>query len=74
MRTRSQFYRVDRHEIAFLKFVFEACEGIAVMKTLDAQSGRIELMVPPGCEDDVETILAGLTEHILIEPLADDAR
>ena len=60
-------YRVDRREIGFLRFVFEACEGIAVVTTDDPVAGRITLRVAPGCQDEVNTVLSGLAGEILME-------
>jgi Domain of unknown function (DUF4911) len=61
-------YRVDRREIAYLKFILEAYDGLAVVSTLDPQAGIIVLHISPGCETDVETILQDLTREILMEP------
>jgi hypothetical protein len=68
LETIKKYYRVDRKEIAFLRFIFEAYDGIAVMRTIDPQQGIIVLHIPPGCEDDVEFVLNDLKNHIMIEP------
>ena len=68
MKTTRRYYRVDRREIAFLRFIFEAYDGIAVVKTVDAQKGIILLYIPPGCEDDVDYVLQDLAKQIMIEP------
>lgn len=69
MRTRRRYYRVDRREIAFLRFVLEACDGIAAMTTLDPGLGTVEIRVPPGCDDEVDRVLRGLTGEIMMEPV-----
>jgi Domain of unknown function (DUF4911) len=61
-------YRVDRREIAYLKFILEAYDGLAVVSTLDPQGGIIVLHISPGCEPDVETILRDLNRDIMMEP------
>lgn len=68
METTKRYYRVDRTEIAFLRFIFEAYDGIAVVRTIDAQKGIILLYIPPGCEDDVDYVLQDLAKQIMIEP------
>ncbi|UCG05026.1 MAG: DUF4911 domain-containing protein [Desulfobacterales bacterium] len=68
LETSRKYYRVDRRQIAFLRFIFEAYDGIAVLQTIDAQQGMIALHIAPGCEDEVEFILHDLKKHILIEP------
>ena len=39
--TIKRYYRVDRREIAFLRFIFEAYDGLAVLETLDPEAGSI---------------------------------
>jgi len=70
MNTINQYYRVNRREIAFLKFIFEAYDGIAVLTTIDAQTGKIVLRVAPGCEKDVALLLGELAKEMRIEPLS----
>lgn len=61
--------RIERREICFFKYLFEAYEGIAVLETLDPKTGLIALHVAPGCQDDVAYILADLSGQYLIEPV-----
>ncbi len=68
-RTIRRCYRVDRREIAFLRFAFEACDGIATLTTLDPASGRVAIDVAPGCQAEVDEILHGLTDRIRMEPM-----
>ena len=55
--------------MAFVKFVFEAYEGIATMTTENAAEGRFFFVIPAGCEEDVETVLSDLRKEIWIEPV-----
>ena len=70
MKTTTQYYRVDRREIAFIKFIFEAYDGIAGMRTMDPAKGIIKLHIAPGCQEQVEQILQDLKKEILIRRLA----
>jgi len=70
MNTSTLTYRVDRREIAFLRFVIEGYDGIAVLSTLDAREGIVVLHVAPGCEDTIETIMADLSKEIMMQPAA----
>ena len=70
MKTTEQYYRVDRREIAFMKFIFEAYDGIAGMRTTDPAKGIIKLHIAPGCKEQVERILQDLEKEILIQRLA----
>ena len=68
LETTKRYYRVDRRQIAFLRFIFEAYDGIAVMTTVDPQKGIIELHIAGGCENDVDFILNDLKKDIMLEP------
>jgi hypothetical protein len=62
-----RYYRVDRREISYLRFIFEAYEGLATIETLNPESGLIVVYIAPGCETDVDMILKDLGNHILME-------
>ncbi len=70
METLKKFYRVDRKEIAFLKFIFEAYDGIAIFSTIDSSAGIVVFKISQGCEKDVEMILQDLKKDILIEAIS----
>jgi len=54
MHTLSKEYMVDKEKIGFIRFIFEAHEGVAVVTTLDPKEGHILLRIAP---DRVETAL-----------------
>jgi len=62
-----KYYRVERRNISFLKFIFEAYDGIAVITTVDRPKGIIMFRIPPGCENDVDMILSDLGKKMMIE-------
>jgi len=68
--TVKKYLRVDRREVAFLKFIFEAYDGLAVVSTVDPESGIVMFHIAPGCEADVEMILQDLKKKIMIEQVA----
>lgn len=68
METVKQYYRVDRRRINLIRFVFEAYEGLAVVTTVDAASGKIVLAVAPGCESVAREVMSDLGKGFLIEP------
>ena len=57
---------MDRREIAIIKFIFEAYDGIAGMRTINPAKGIVELHIAPGCEEQVDRILQDLKKEILI--------
>jgi len=40
-----------------LRFILEGYEGIALVTTLDAALGLVEMSIAPGCEEEVAQIL-----------------
>jgi len=73
LETIQKTIRVDRREIAFLKFILEAYDGIAVLTTVDPALGVVLLRIPPGCIEEVEAILDSLKKEIRIENIANYA-
>jgi len=71
LETIKKYLRIDRREIFFLKFIFEAYDGLAVVKTVDPEAGVVVLQIAPGCEADVEMILEDLKREIMIEPVVE---
>ena len=67
IETIKRYYRVDRREIAFLRFILEAYDGIAVLETLDSKSGIVVFHIALGCEADVDAILQDLKKDVMSE-------
>lgn len=67
MKTINKHLRIDRREICFLKFIFEAYDGIATLTTIDAHQGIVLLRIAPGCKDEVDTVLRDLRKDMIIE-------
>lgn len=68
MNSTCRHFRVPRDQIAFLRFIFEAYDGIAVLRTLDSGLGVIALQIAPGCEKDVNELIDALGHEIRMEP------
>ena len=51
---------VPRHEIAYVKFVIESYEGVAVTRTLDRHAALVVVLVAPDFLDDARRIIAAL--------------
>jgi hypothetical protein len=64
-----RYFRVQRNDIAFLRFLLEACDGIAFMLTVEPSQSVVALYVPPGREVEVEAFMGSLPEAMRIEPL-----
>ena len=67
MDTVQWYFKINRRDIAYMKFILESYEGLGVLRTIDARSGIVEVMVPPGLEKDMEMVLEGLGDEISID-------
>ena len=61
------FYRIYPYEIHYLKFILEAYEGLATLTTLNSRTGLIQLAVPPGRRDSLESLLEALGRELGLE-------
>lgn len=62
-------YRIDRKSVGWLKFIFEAYDGIALISTKDPYAAEVEFQIPPGCEADVDDLIRDLGRDMIIEPV-----
>ncbi|PIP38635.1 MAG: DUF4911 domain-containing protein [Desulfobacterales bacterium CG23_combo_of_CG06-09_8_20_14_all_51_8] len=67
MQTIGKFYFIEKKFIGFVKFIFEAYDGIAVVETIDRRQSLIKLHVAPGCEAVTDDVLLALKKDIFIE-------
>ena len=74
MEITKKYYRVERKNIAFLKFIFEGYDGIAVITTVDRPKGIVMFRIPPGCENDVDVVLQDLGKKMMIEAYVPDVK
>ena len=70
--TRRRLYRVDRSAVCFIKFIFEGYDGIAQVETIDPYTACIALHVAPGCEADVDAVVADLSAEYRIEAVEEN--
>jgi hypothetical protein len=62
-------YKVDKTRIGFIKFIFEAYEGVAVATTLDARTSRIRLAIAPDLAEEVFEIIGDLKKDFAFHAL-----
>ncbi len=67
METIEKIYSVNKADIGYIKFLFEAYDGIAVVSTVSTDKDRIAVYAAPGCEDEVDALIASLSTIIKIE-------
>ncbi|HEY3309110.1 MAG TPA: DUF4911 domain-containing protein [Desulfuromonadaceae bacterium] len=62
-----RYFKVNRRDMVFLKFILEAYEGMNVMSTVDNAAGIIRIAIMPGFEEDVDRVLAELGKQVPME-------
>ncbi len=67
--TQSHYFRIHRKDIAYLKFIIESYEGMAVVRTKDPKEAIVELIVAPGWEKDLNEVIESLGKEMKIERL-----
>ncbi len=55
---------IDKTQIGFLNSIIESYEGIAVVRTMDAPSGIVELWISPAFEHLVNNIMHDIADEI----------
>lgn len=58
------YLRVQREDIALLKFVLESYEGIAIVRTIDRKKATVVVLAMPDFLHEVRAVLASLREHM----------
>ena len=72
LKTIDKYYRVDKREICFMKYTFDAYEGIAILTTIDPEAGYVKLIVPQGFEKEVDLIIDDMKKYIMVENVIDE--
>jgi hypothetical protein len=54
------FLALPPREIAYVKFVFESYEGVAVVRTLDRRAALLVVLAAPDFEADARRVVAAL--------------
>ena len=67
MKTIQKYYRIDRRQLCYIKYLIEPPHRIALLRTVDPEAGIVALHISPGCEPVVDMILNDLKREIMIE-------
>ncbi len=70
MNTIQRYFRVNPRDMAYVKFIVESYEGMAVLVTVDPGEGMMEWMIPPGLLEEVEELIDSLREEVTIIPVS----
>ena len=63
MQTIKCVFRVNRRDISYLRWIIESYDGLAVVRTLDPHAAFVEIMISPGCKEQVLELLDSLREE-----------
>ena len=61
------YLRLPREEIAYVKFIFESYEGVAVVRTLDRRAATLVVLAVPDFEDQARAIVRALASEASCE-------
>jgi hypothetical protein len=56
--------KTEKRHIAYVNFLFEAYDGIGVVRTADPEDGVLEILVAPDYEDDFRRIAKAIGEEL----------
>jgi hypothetical protein len=71
METVTAYYRVAKNDIAFIRFILEAYDGVAVLRTVDPTRGIIALHQAPDRQKLAARIMDSLRAEIRIVELTE---
>jgi hypothetical protein len=64
-----KFFSVDRADIAYLRFIIESYDNLAILSTVDAKNGIVSLSVPYCLVEDAEQLVRALKSEIEIREI-----
>jgi len=56
--------KTEKRHIAYVNFLFEAYEGVGIVRTADAKDGVLEILVAPDFEPDFRAISEAIGEEL----------
>jgi hypothetical protein len=62
-----RYFRVDRHDLVYLKFILEAYEGMSTMSTVKQDGAIVRLVIPAGFAADMQLLLADIATGITLQ-------
>jgi hypothetical protein len=62
---QSRFFRADLHHIAYIRFVVESYEGLALITSLPGRC-EVEWVIPAGLVDQAEGLARALAEEVTL--------
>lgn len=63
----ARYFRVERHDLAYLKFIVESYEGLAILSTADRETGTVVVSYPSYFAEDMDLLLKALGTEIAMK-------
>jgi len=69
-RVIEQYYKVQRRDVSYIKFILEGYEGLAVVTTVDRYDSIIKVLIAPDFAEEATGIMNALMDEIDFEEIA----
>jgi hypothetical protein len=66
----TKYFRVDRRDLVYLKFILEAYEGLTTLSTVEKDATLVRVSTFPWCAADVDDLIEALRREIPISETA----
>ncbi|QSV44484.1 DUF4911 domain-containing protein [Geobacter benzoatilyticus] len=63
----TRYFRVARNELAYLKFIVEAHEGLATLSTADRKTSTVSITYDSHFAEDIDALLKSLGTEIALK-------
>jgi hypothetical protein len=64
--TIARYFKVERRDLAYLKFILEAYEGLATLSTVEREGAIVRIAYPHFSGADLDALLQALNREIAI--------
>jgi hypothetical protein len=65
-----RYFRVDRRDLVYLKFILEAYEGMSTLSTVEKSGVIVSLTIPAGFVDDMAQLVGELQRELSLVEVA----
>jgi hypothetical protein len=62
--SQARYFRVERHDLVYLKFILEAYEGLATLSTVEREGAIVRIGYPHFSGGDLDALLHALGKEI----------
>jgi hypothetical protein len=62
--SHARYFRVERHDLVYLKFILEAYEGMATLSTVEREGAIVRIGYPHFSGGDLDALLHALGKEI----------